>query len=287
MPLADTQAQYDALVRGGLTRYEATVGAGLPVVVALRRMLNAGDTVTRVQGVFSGTLQFITNGLNAGKRFSDVVRRAYAAGITEPDPRDDLSGVDVARKLLIVARTLGHRLEYSDIVVQPFLLNVSDIPASPRSRRLRELSVKDFLEDGSILQSFDRVSSALARASAARGNVLRYVGVLSTAQPAVDRKAGAEREDAELPQARVGNASCVTDALAPRISVGLAAIDAQSVLGRSLSGTDNFVAISSEWYGDTPLILQGAGAGLDLTAGAVMGDIIDLASLPDAPGVGS
>ena len=277
LPLAQSQDQFDALVRGGMTRYEATVGAGLPVIVALQRMLNAGDTVTRVQGVFSGTLQFITNGLNAGKRFSDVVRQAYAAGITEPDPRDDLSGADVARKILVVARTLGHRVEYSDIAVQPFLLNVSATAASERSQRLRELSVDDFLEDGRVLQSFDRVSAALARAAAARGNVLRYVAVLSsTAQLAVERGAG----DGMGRDAGATNASCVAGASAlPRISVGLAAIAAHSVLGRALGGTDNLFAISSEWYGDTPVVIQGAGAGLDLTAGALIGDIVDLATL--------
>ena len=184
----------------------------------------------------------------------------------------------MARKLLIVARTLGHRVEYGDVAVQPFLVNVSATSASERSRQLRELSVKDFLEDGTALQSFDRVAAALARAAAARGNVLRYVAVLSTAQLAVARGAAGTSRDGGA------NASCAAGAAAPpRISVGLAAIDAHSVLGRALGGADNLVAISSEWYKDNPLVVQGAGAGLDLTAGALLGDVVELASLFGGP----
>jgi aspartokinase/homoserine dehydrogenase 1 len=128
-PLAGSQAQFDELIaaakeRGLSFRYEATAGAGLPVLDTIAKLQQAGDRIETIAGCFSGTLGYILSELEKGVAFSAAVRKASELGYTEPDPRDDLSGLDVARKALILARTLGHRAELGEIRLQP--LDFSD-----------------------------------------------------------------------------------------------------------------------------------------------------------------
>ncbi|KAJ8506718.1 hypothetical protein OPV22_007604 [Ensete ventricosum] len=145
--------------------YEATVGAGLPIISSLQGLLETGDKILHIEGIFSGTLSYIFNNFKGTRAFSEVVFEAKEAGYTEPDPRDDLSGTDVARKVIILARESGLKLELSDIPVQ------SLVPET-----LRACSSSD--EYMQQLPNFDKELSAERDDAEASGEVLRYVGVV-------------------------------------------------------------------------------------------------------------
>ena len=165
-PLAVPQAEYDDLLataraKGVYLRYEATVGAGLPILDTLEKLQEAGDEILSILGCFSGTLGFLMTQLSDGERFSAAVAKAHALGFTEPDPREDLSGMDVARKALILARNLGCRLDLTDIAVEALFPPAcsDDVPAK-------------FLAK---LTTLDGEWAAKIAAAKARGEELRYV----------------------------------------------------------------------------------------------------------------
>ena len=141
--------------------YETTVGAALPIISTLQDLIDTGDRVHSVQGIFSGTLAYLFNVFDGSRAFSEIVRDANDRGYTEPDPRDDLSGMDVARKAVILAREAGLDLELDDIEVQ------SLVPAD-----LAAASVDEFLER---LSDFDPEMAARLDSARAEDRVLRYV----------------------------------------------------------------------------------------------------------------
>jgi aspartokinase/homoserine dehydrogenase 1 len=147
--------------------YHATVGAGLPVIHTLRDLRETGDEVISIEGIFSGTLAYLFNVYDGSTPFSDIVADARRRGYTEPDPRDDLSGTDVARKLTILGREMGLALELSDVQVE------SLVPSE-----LTHVSLSEFLAQ---LQGYDALMKERFEAARARRQVLRYVGRLTAA----------------------------------------------------------------------------------------------------------
>lgn len=142
-------------------RWETTVGAGLPVITTLQRLIGSGDAIAQVQGTFSGTLGYVMTGLQAGQPLSRVVQEAHAQGYTEPDPRDDLGGLDVARKALILARGMGLQLEMEDVTVTGLYPPAMDA-----------LSISGFLD---ALSTLDADMGQQCREAAHRHQCLRYV----------------------------------------------------------------------------------------------------------------
>ena len=144
--------------------YEATVGAGLPIIQTVRDLRETGDRIQAIEGVLSGTLSYLFNVWDGEQPFSALVRDAKAQGFTEPDPRDDLSGTDVARKLIILAREMGLDLELADVELEGL------VPESLRSATAEEFLARVSEADAAMRERFDAARS--------RGKVLRYVGRL-------------------------------------------------------------------------------------------------------------
>jgi aspartokinase/homoserine dehydrogenase 1 len=144
--------------------YEATVGAGLPVIHTLKDLVETGDEIRSISGILSGTLAYLFNLFDGTRPFSEIVREAKVKGYTEPDPRDDLSGTDVARKAVILAREAGLSLELADIVVE------SLVPSA-----LKDASVEEFLQR---LPDFDAPMAERVSAAKRAGQVLRYVAAI-------------------------------------------------------------------------------------------------------------
>jgi bifunctional aspartokinase / homoserine dehydrogenase 1 len=155
--------------------YETNVGAGLPIINTLNDLKNSGDKIISIEGVLSGTLSFIFNELRKGGRFSEIVRRAQEAGYTEPDPRDDLSGADFARKFLILGRELGFTLEFGDVVCE------SLVPQEYRG----EMTVPEFLDRLSGVDAW--YAEAIAEA-AKEGMTIAYAGEIRDGKASIGVK---------------------------------------------------------------------------------------------------
>jgi aspartokinase/homoserine dehydrogenase 1 len=144
--------------------YETNVGAGLPIIQTLRGLVDTGDEIIKIEGVLSGTLSYIFNSLDGRRTFSEVVREAHSLGLTEPDPRDDLSGIDVARKLIILAREMGLEVEMNAVHVESLV-----------AEDLRSASVDEYLEQ---LGKHDQTIADLLNSARAENRVVRYVGTI-------------------------------------------------------------------------------------------------------------
>jgi aspartokinase/homoserine dehydrogenase 1 len=215
--------------------YETTVGAALPIVQTLRDLVQTGDEIIEIEGILSGTLSYLFNIFDGTATFSSLVAKAKGLGYTEPDPRDDLSGMDVARKIVILAREIGMTLELSDVDVE------SLVPEA-----LQGGSVDEFL---AALPNHDEDMEELRREAEAKGQVLRFVG-------------------------RVGRDG--------RAVVALRAYPASHPFAR-IQLTDNIVLFRTTRYSDNPLVVQGPGAGREVTAAGVFADLLRLASYLGAP----
>lgn len=215
--------------------YETTVGAALPIIQTLRDLVQTGDEVIEIEGILSGTLSYLFNAFDGTQSFSALVAHARSLGYTEPDPRDDLSGMDVARKVVILAREMGSSLEMRDVELQ------SLVPEALQSGLADEFMA--------ALPEHDAEMEDRRRAAQAEDTVLRFVGRVS----------------------RDGTAS-----------VGLRAYPTTHPFAR-LALTDNIVLFRTARYHENPLIVQGPGAGREVTAAGVFADILRLASYLGAP----
>lgn len=206
--------------------FETNVGAGLPIINTLNNLIASGDRVHAIKAVLSGSLNFIFNHFDEKTPFEEVVRRAQKEGYTEPDPRIDLSGVDVLRKILILARESGYALEADDIENKSFL---------PEGA-LAAKSVEDFYE---VLRNQADYFQRMLKKAAEKGCKLKYVATFDDGKA----KVGLE----EIPQGH------------PFYDI---------------AGKDNIVLFYTNRYREQPLIVKGAGAGAEVTASGIFGDII-------------
>ncbi|MAL58686.1 MAG: bifunctional aspartate kinase/homoserine dehydrogenase I [Flavobacteriaceae bacterium] len=208
--------------------FETNVGAGLPIINTLNNLINSGDSVTKIQAVLSGSLNFVFNNFNEDNTFYNVVLQAQKEGYTEPDPRIDLSGVDVARKILILARESGYSLDMEDVE------NVSFLP----KKSLKAKMVPEFLE---TLKTEAQHFEAMYKKATLKKCRLKYVAEFDQGKAKVSLM--------EIPEAH------------PFFH---------------LEGKDNIVLFYTERYAVQPLIIKGAGAGAEVTASGLFGDIIRL-----------
>lgn len=211
--------------------YETNVGAGLPVVQTINDLHFSGEKITKIRGVFSGSLSYIFNRFSSEETpFSKILLDAEKNGYTEPDSREDLSGNDVARKLLILAREIEHSVDFSDVKVSSLLLpNLNTTHSKAEYASNKHLFDKPF---------------QVAKITQAENHVLRYVGEFD-----------------------INNIS---------LEVKLISVPKSSPLGQ-LKGADNLIEIYTKSYGEIPIVIQGAGAGKEVTARGVLTDILKIA----------
>lgn len=222
-PLANAWETSEGFYNHARVRYESTVGGGQPVIATCRYLADVNDPIYGIEGQMSGTLGYICSQLDKGIAFSTAVQAAKAQGFTEPDPREDLGGMDVMRKTLILARMAGWPLEAGDITVE-----------SLYPENLVNLSVPEFMDAIAVM---DNEISRKAAEAAAEGYVLRYVAEVDATQG----------------------------------RVGLKKIPASSGLANL-----KYISFRSERYDDEPLLIGGKGAGVEMTAAGVIGDMIGL-----------
>ncbi|MBS1571266.1 MAG: homoserine dehydrogenase [Bacteroidetes bacterium] len=211
--------------------YETNVGAGLPLIDTIKLLHLSGENITKIKGVFSGSLSYIFNNFSIrNDKFSTILQEALDKGFTEPDPREDLSGNDVARKLLILARELDLTNEFSDINIQNLI-----------PKELQNISKSEFLNQFSKLDNhFNKIKEDLPK-----NHVLRFVGNLH----------GDLQQEKGI------------------LDVKLISVPINSALGQ-LKGSDSIFEIYTESYGENPIVIMGAGAGANVTARGVFGDVL-------------
>lgn len=210
--------------------FESNVGAGLPVINTINDLIHTGDEVVGIDAVVSGSLNFIMNEFNGGKSFAEAVKMAMEQGFTEPDPKIDLSGMDVLRKLLILSREAGYDLEEK---------NVEHSPMIPDSC-LQADNAEDLIRD---LEAHDAHFEEWRKVMAEKNVRFRYIASFQNG----------------------------------RATVGLKEVASDHPF-YDIHGKDNVISLNTKWYNDQPLIIKGAGAGAEVTASGIFGDIIRVSS---------
>lgn len=210
--------------------FESNVGAGLPVISTINSLIHTGDKIIGIDAVVSGSLNFIMNEFNNGKSFVEAVKMAMKQGFTEPDPKIDLSGMDVLRKLLILSREAGYPLEEQDVEHEPM------IPASCLNGETAEELLKDLEEHNDHFESWREVM---------KQKNIRYRYIASF---------------------KNGKAIVALKEVKPDHPF------------YDIHGKDNVISLNTKWYDDQPLIVKGAGAGAEVTASGIFGDIIRITS---------
>ena len=211
--------------------YETNVGAGLPIIDTIKILHESGENITRIKGVFSGSLSYLFNSFSdSSQPFSSFLKNAIDLGYTEPDPREDLCGNDVARKLLILARELGLKNEFEEIEIENLI-----------PKELRHGDTKQFLDN---IEEID-AHYAQIKSKLDKDHVLRYIGDLS----------GNLQQEKGI------------------LEVKLVAVPNNSSLG-NLQGSDSIFEIFTESYKENPITIIGAGAGAEVTARGVLGDLL-------------
>ena len=208
--------------------FETNVGAGLPIISTLNDLIVSGDQIVKIEGIFSGTLSHLFNSYDGSRPFSALVEEALKLCYTEPDPREDLSGTDVHRKLLILARQIGLKMDLHHIKIENLV---------PKPLQGGAFS-KSFFQEYS---KYDNIMKRRLEKARVHGNVLRYVAILK------DGKG----------------------------SAGVIEVPANHMLA-STKGSDNIIAFTTQRYSKTPLVVQGPGAGADVTAMGVFSDLLKL-----------
>ena len=208
--------------------FETNVGAALPVISTMNDLIRAGDNITRIEGVLSGTLSFIFNNMSPSKKFSKLVKEAKDLGYTEPDVREDLSGMDAARKLLVLIREAGYKYEMDDLSVQNL------VPAKYR----KIPSVAEFMKRLPELDEYFEKRIADAKK---KGCVLRYIASFEHGKATVQLKEVDKKHPAY-----------------------------------NLSGTENIIAYYTDYYNTAPQVVNGPGAGTQLTGVGIISDIFKI-----------
>ncbi len=208
--------------------YETNVGAGLPVLSTLDGLVRSGDQVSSIKAVISGSLSYIFNNYDPSKSFKQLIIEAREKGYTEPDPRDDLSGQDIKRKIIILSRVAGYQIESEDVSIEPILPQAC----------LDAASIDAFFVE---LDNHDAHFRAMIEDAHSKGAKLRYVASLNEG----------------------------------KASINLEMVTQESPF-YNLASTDNMIVFHTARYKERPLVVQGPGAGADVTAAGVFAEIIQL-----------
>jgi len=242
--------------------FETNVGAGLPVIHTIDDLVKSGDRITKIEAVLSGTLNFIFNTISRDVTFSEAVKKAKEERFSEPDPRIDLSGIDVIRKLVILARESGYEVSQDDVEKHLFV-----------PQEYFEGTLDDFWHN---LPKLDPYFEALRKEVAEAGECLRFIAKLEVNGNVNGNGNPLNRSEGALEPLEPARTS---ERLNPvKCSVSLEKVGLDTPFAK-LEGSNNIVILHTERYNPHPLMIQGYGAGAGVTAAGVFADILDIVNV--------